>query len=244
MLRAWYAGFSEKFKKCQKRKIMTENTGKMKEILCRTLGNDIGIYMSAENGASRFLGEINRFFRHEFVFENRISGSHCFPAPIMIMNPLTAFSSDFRHTGAVPAYHGAIGIAVGIPKSSSSSGVVPFVTMLLSILIGLRHFNFAVRMTVIISETFFLPCSVLVPNVRRLKITEFLKPCSALLFVGSTIPGYLRNVKSSFLWVTSRLRIVSASLWEIGFLYSSLNLFKMPFFSEHHCSGERLENIL
>ena len=198
--------------------------------------------MSAEKEASRFLDEINRFFRHEIMFENRISGGRCFPAPII--KPSTAFSSDSRRNGAVPACHGAIGIAVGIPNSSRSSGVVPFVTMLLRILIGLRHFNFAVRMTVIIRETFFLPCSVLVPNVRRLKITEFLKPCSALLFVGSTRPGYLRNVKSSFLWVTSRLRIVSASLCEIGFLYSSLNLFRMPFLSEHHCSGERLEYIL
>ena len=221
---------------------MTEEIGKMKEILCRRLSNGTGVAISAEKEASCFLDEIDRFFRHEFAFENRISGSHCFLAPIT--NPRIAFLSDFSYAGAVPAYHGAIGIAVEIPNSSRSSGVVPFVTMLLSILIGLRCFNFAVRMTVIISETFFLPCSVLVPNVRRLKITEFLKPCSALLFVGSTRPGYLRNVKSSFLWVTSRLRIVSASLMETGFLYSSLNLFRMLFLSEHQLSGENLEYIL
>jgi hypothetical protein len=158
---------------------MTEKTGKKKEILCRILSNGTGAAMSAEKGASCILDEVNRVFRHKIMFENRISGSRCFLAPIT--NPRVAFSSDFRYPGAVQACHGAIGIAVGIPNSSRSSGVVPFVTMLLSILIGLRNFNFAVRMTVIISETFFLPCSVLVPNVRRLKITEFLKPCSALL---------------------------------------------------------------
>ena len=198
--------------------------------------------MSAENGASRIPDDVNRLFRRKIMFGNRISGSHCFPTPIM--KPLTAFSSDFRYGGAVSAYYGAIGIAAGIPNNFRSSGVVPFTAMLLRTLIGLRHFSFAVRMTVIISETFFFPCSVLVPKVRRLKITEFLKPCSALLFVGSTIPGYLRKVKSSFLCAASRLRIVSASLWEIGFLYSSLNLFRMPFFSEQNCSGERLEYIL
>jgi hypothetical protein len=47
-----------------------------------------------------------------------------FLPPIMIMKPLTAFSSDFRYTGAVPAYLGAIGIAVEISNSSRSSGVV------------------------------------------------------------------------------------------------------------------------
>ena len=125
---------------------MTEKTGKIKEILCRILSNGTGIAMSAENGASRFSDEINRFFRHEIMFENRISGSHCFPAPIM--KPSAAFSSNSRMVsfmGAVLAYHGACGIPTGIPNSFRSSGVVPFTAMLLSILIGLRSFNRNVR---------------------------------------------------------------------------------------------------
>jgi hypothetical protein len=55
---------------------MTEETEKIKEILCRRLSNGTGVTISAEKGASHFLDEINRFFRHEFAFENRISVSH------------------------------------------------------------------------------------------------------------------------------------------------------------------------
>ena len=57
--------------------------------------------MSAEKGASCILDEVNRVFRHRIMFENRISGSHCFPSPIT--NPQTAFSSDFRYPWAVQA---------------------------------------------------------------------------------------------------------------------------------------------
>jgi hypothetical protein len=80
-------------------------------------------------------------------------------------------------------------------------------------------------------------------KLKKHRITQEVQ-YEAALFVGSTRPGYLRNVKSSFLWVTRRLRIVSASLLETGFLYSSLNLFRILFFSERQLSGERLEYIL
>jgi hypothetical protein len=47
---------------------MTEKTWKMKEILCWKLRNGMRIYMSADKEASRFLDEVDRFFRHS-LFE-------------------------------------------------------------------------------------------------------------------------------------------------------------------------------
>lgn len=135
------------------------------------------------------------------------------------------------------AAQGACGICDGIPNCLRSSCVTPSVRMVFSAPMGLSIFKRAVRRMVMIRDTFFLPCSHLFPNMIFLKITELRKPCSDLLFVGS-ISGYLRNVKSSFLCVMSRLRIVSDSLCETGFEYSFLNLRRMSFLSERQRSGD------
>ena len=153
---------------------------------------------------------------------------------------LTAGQSVFRqslHTeqGRSVA-QGAWGMAGGIPNCPRSSRVTPSVRMVFSTPAGLSIFNRAVRMTVMIRDTFILPCPHLFPNMIFLKMTELRSPCSDLLFVGS-ISGYLRNVKSSFLCAMSRLRTVSDSLWETGFEYSFLNLRRMSFLPERRSSG-------
>lgn len=167
----------------------------------------------------------------------------------ILMNELTQKSHEDRMgssgilagsecvlTAGQPAFHGACGMTGGIPNCAMSSRVTPSVRMVFRMPTGLSIFNRAVRMTVMIRDTFILPCSHLFPNMIFLKITELLKPCSDLLFVGST-SGYLRNVKSSFLCAMSRLRIVSDSLCGMGFEYIFLNLRRMSFLPERRSSG-------
>lgn len=178
------------------------------------------------------------YFHRETFSGNRQSKDFCGLCPSM--RPLSFGSCGLptiSHDGAVLPYYGADGIMEGIPNCSMSSGVAPEVRSVRRTLRGSSSFNLAVRMTVVIRDTFFFPCSDLVPKVSLLKMTEFLKPCSARLFVGSIISGYLRNVKISCLCVISRLRIVSASLWDSGFEYSFLNRLNMSFLPERHCSA-------
>ena len=178
------------------------------------------------------------FFHCGAFFGNRHSKDFCgfFPS----IYPLSSGSCGFpaiSQDGAVLSYYGADGITEGIPNCSMSSGVAPEVRSVRRTLRGSSSFNLAVRMTVEIRDTFFLPCSDLVPKMSLLKMTEFLKPRSARLFVGSIISGYFRNVKISCLCVISRLRMVSASPWDSGFEYSFLNRLNMSFLPERHCSA-------
>ena len=69
----------------------------------------------------------------------------------------------------------------GIPNCLRSSCVTPSVRMAFSTPTGLSVFNLAVRRTVMIRDTFLLPCSHLFPNMIFRKITELRKPCSDLL---------------------------------------------------------------
>lgn len=136
---------------------------------------------------------------------------------------------------------GASGIVTESPNCSRSPGVTPPVMMDCNILMGLSRCSLAVLMMVMASSTFFLPCAVRLPKVIFRKRTLLRIPVSALLFVGS-ITGYLRKTKSSFLWVISSLRMLSASWCDNGECwYSILNLLRIAFLPERYSSAVRME---
>ena len=169
------------------------------------------------------------YSHREAVSGNRQSKDFCgfFPS----MRPLSAGSCGLptiSHDGAVISYYGADGITEGIPNCSMSSGMAPEVRSVRSTLRGSSSFNLAVRMTVVIRDTFFLPCLDLVPKVSLLKMTEFLKPRSARLFVGSIISGYLRNVKIPVCGI------------EVGDENARIELSEM---SPHDCGGAMFVNV-
>ena len=127
---------------------------------------------------------------------------------------------------------------------SKSPGVMPPVMMDCNILMGLSNRNLAVLMMVMASATFFLPCAVRLPKVIFRKRTLLRIAVSAKLFVGN-IAGCFRKTKSSFLWVISRLRMLSA-LWcdNSECWYSVLNLLRITFLSERYSSAVRMECCL
>ena len=107
-------------------------------------------------------------------------------------------------------YQGASGIVTGSPNCLRSPGVTPPVMIDCNILMGLRMRSLAVLMMVMASSTFFLPCAVRLPKVIFRKRTLLRIAVSARLLVGFAAE-YFRNTKISFLWVISRLRMLSAS---------------------------------
>jgi len=142
-----------------------------------------------------------------------------------------------KHLARALMFQGASGMKHGSPNASSRLDVTPLLMMSLSTLMGLSNRSFAVLMIVMRVETFFWPCFVIFPKVIFLKSTAFLIPCSAKLLVGE-MAGFFRKTKSSFLWVISRLRMLSVSWCEIGVCwYSFLNLFRISFLPERYNSG-------
>lgn len=148
---------------------------------------------------------------------------------------------DVSYVGAMNLY-GARGIVEGSPNCLASSAVSPLVMSVSSIAVGLRSLSFAVRMIVINIETFFLPFSERVPKVSFRNKTQFLRPVSAMLFVGLISSGKLRNVKISFLCFLSLFRKVSHPLWDRGVLYNFLNDLRICFFRPLQISGCKVEN--
>ncbi len=132
--------------------------------------------------------------------------------------------------------HGGCAMPEGTPNCLSKSGVTPPLKMVFRTVMGLRSFNLAVRMIVIIKETFFFPCSVRFPKEIFLNKTLLRIPVSAMLFVGE-IRGYFRKTKSSCLCVISRLRMLSALWCDSGMRrYNFLNLLRISFLPERHSS--------
>ena len=169
-----------------------------------------------------------------------VASPNCFMSPGM--PPLVMMGCRaLKSSAEASLYQGAIDIATESPNCSRSPGVTPPVMIDCNILMGLSKRSLPVRMIVIAMETFFLPCMVRLPKVIFRKRTLLRIPVSARLFVGS-IAGYLRKTKSSFLWVISRLRMLSASWCDNGECwYSVLNLFRIAFLPERYSSAERME---
>ena len=133
--------------------------------------------------------------------------------------------------------YGACGTGPARLNFSRSLEVVPLAAIVHSISIGSRALNRAVLMMVMAIETHFCPRFVILPKVVLRKRTAFLICCSAKLFVGFT-EGYLRKMKSSFLKVIRRFRILSDSWCDNGaFWYNFLNLLSMVFLPERNSSG-------
>ena len=126
-----------------------------------------------------------------------------------------AFGKLFCGASVKEGSQGACGMGPESPNRSSNSGVTLLVAIEQSISMGLKARCIEVRMMVMASATFALPCEVILPKISFRNRTAFLIPCSARLFVGS-IGGYLRKTKSSFLNVISRLRILSDSWCDSG----------------------------
>ena len=139
-------------------------------------------------------------------------------------------------------FHGASGMSSRSPNCARISGVTPLVKMLCNIFTGLSDRSFAVRIMVIIEATFFWPRFVILPKVIFLNKTELRRFCSAKLFVGLIVSGYLRNTKSTFLNTISRLRILFVSWCDNGACwYNFLNLLRMSFLPERYFSGVKTE---
>lgn len=116
------------------------------------------------------------------------------------------------------------GRGLGRVNWSRNCGVTPSVTSCQIILTGLSFCSFAVRITVAMIDTFLLPWSDCEPKVIFRKITRFLKLCSAKLFVGNALSGYIRKVKISYLCLIILSRKVSVSVCKTGSrLYNFLN---------------------
>lgn len=138
--------------------------------------------------------------------------------------------------------YGACAIVGGSPNCFSNSGVTPFAVIPCMILIGSRALSNAVLMIVMAIATLFLPFFVIFPKVIFLKRTAFLIFCSAKLFVGLIVSGYLRNTKSSFLNVIKRFRILSDSWCDNGgYWYNFLNLLMISFLPERNSSEVKAE---
>lgn len=103
----------------------------------------------------------------------------------------------------------------GNPNAFSRLDVTSLLMMSLRTLMGLSNRSFAVLMIVISVATFFYPCLVMFPKVIFLKSTAVLIPSSAKLLAGE-MTGFFRKTKSSFLWVISSLRMLSASWCDSG----------------------------
>ena len=133
--------------------------------------------------------------------------------------------------------YGACGTGPARLNFSRSLGVVPLAAIVRSISIGSRALNRAVLMIVMAIETHFCPRFVILPKVVLRKRTAFLSCCSAKLFVGFT-EGYFKKMKSSFLKVINRFRILSDSWCDNGaYWYKFLNLLSMAFLPERNSSG-------
>ena len=132
--------------------------------------------------------------------------------------------------------YGACGTGPARLNFSRSLEVVPLAAIVRSISMGSRALNRAVLMMVMAIETLFWPFLVIFPKVVLRKSTAFLSCCSAKLFVGFT-EGYLRKMKSSFLNVIRRFRMLSDSWCDNGACwYNFLNLFSMSFLPERYSS--------
>jgi len=138
-----------------------------------------------------------------------VASPNCFMSPGM--PPLVMMGCRaLKSSAEASLYQGAIGIATESPNCSRSPGVTPPVMIDCNILMGLRMRSLAVLMMVMASSTFFLPCAVRLPKVIFRKRTLLRIAVSARLLVGFAAE-YFRNTKISFLWVISRLRMLSAS---------------------------------
>ena len=145
------------------------------------------------------------------------------------------FYEKYGVTSDFAKNHGVSAFAVKNLSYSSRMVEHPVKTSLMA-LIGFNPLSLAVRMMVIMIETLRFPRSVVFPKVIFRNKTAFLIPCSAELFVGETA-GYFRKVKSSFLNVIKRLRMLSDSLCDNGACrYNFRNLFRISFLPERYSS--------
>lgn len=151
------------------------------------------------------------------------------------------FGNCFSRALPIGRNYGACGMVTGSPNCLNNSGVVPLPAMFRSISMGLKALCMDVLMMVMANATFNLPLAVMLPKISFLSKTALRMACSAKLFVGE-ISGYFKKVKSSFLKVISRMRMLSDSWCDSGACrYSLRNCLRISFLPERYASTDKAE---